>query len=511
MTNELAQSGEDLFILDIANNHFGDVGHAKSLISRASEVIHSEEVRGAIKFQFRNLDTYLSEQGIRDNGKYVQRFMSTRLSKENFFGLVQHVKSEGLLAMATPFDEESISWVLDSGCDVIKIASASADDWSLVDATINCQLPIVASTGGLSLRGVDNLHHTLMQGGASFALMHCVSVYPSPNDLLELNQIVNFLGRYPNVRVGWSTHENPDHTHPVVIAKSLGASLFERHIGLPSSKYQLNEYSSSPKQLEGWIRAYKTAKESLGSIERLPRSEAEIATVKTLKRAWYVADDIEAGMQISASNLKLQFPTVRDDQLTASEVPMGTAQFALQAESPATKDAIKIFEQDGLVEHLVDSHLFEIRATLAMHSVNINSKSEFSLSHHLGMARFREFGCALITEVNRDYAKKIIVLLPRQKNPVHKHNNKEEMIQLLHGDVDLSIDGVTHSLKPGDMRIVPRGSWHKFQSNHGAILEEVSTTHDPGDSFYEDVEIQNNPHRKTQVENWRDFLDWVQA
>ena len=38
--------------------------------------------------------------------------------------------------------------------------------------------------------------------------MHCVSIYPTPDEDCQLNQIDVLRARYPSKIIGWSTHEN---------------------------------------------------------------------------------------------------------------------------------------------------------------------------------------------------------------------------------------------------------------------------------------------------------------
>ena len=49
----------DLFILDLANNHQGSVEHGLGIIQSMAEVVNRHQVRAAIKFQFRQLDTFI--------------------------------------------------------------------------------------------------------------------------------------------------------------------------------------------------------------------------------------------------------------------------------------------------------------------------------------------------------------------------------------------------------------------------------------------------------------------
>jgi N-acetylneuraminate synthase len=76
---------------------------------------------------------------------------------------------------------------------------------------------------------------------------------------------------------------------------------------------------------------------------------------------------------------------------------------------------------------------------------------------------------------------------------------------LLHGDIEVVLEGHKTMLKPGDVFHVKQNQWHKFHTLDGAIFEEVSTTHYNDDSFYEDVAIValSREERKTKVANWK--------
>ena len=56
--------------------------------------------------------------------------------------------------------------------------------------------------------------------------------------------------------VGWSTHEDPDDISTVRMALAKGATLFERHVGMEDRGHKLNKYSSSPEQVEKWLKSY---------------------------------------------------------------------------------------------------------------------------------------------------------------------------------------------------------------------------------------------------------------
>ena len=74
---------------------------------------------------------------------------------------------------------------------------------------------------------------------------------------------------------------------------------------------------------------------------------------------------------------------------------------------------------------------------------------------------------------------------------------------VLHGKVDLFIDGIKSVLSEGDTFTVFPSHKHSFSSEDGCVIEEVSSTHFPDDSFYTDEAINKNPNRKTIISYWR--------
>jgi quercetin dioxygenase-like cupin family protein len=108
----------------------------------------------------------------------------------------------------------------------------------------------------------------------------------------------------------------------------------------------------------------------------------------------------------------------------------------------------------------------------------------------------------MITVVNREYCKKLIIVLPGQNHPEQYHKKKEETFLVLHGQLDLSLDGKTTTLGRGDVVTVEPEVRHQFTSREGCIIEEVSSTHYKNDSFYTDEEINTSPNRKTFITHW---------
>ncbi len=497
---------QDLFILDLANNHQGDVAHGLQIIQSMAEVVNRRRVRAAIKFQFRQLGTFIhpSHQS-QSELKYIQRFQSTRLEQSQFQALLNEVWGQGLLAMCTPFDEESVTLAVDMGFNILKVASCSARDWPLLEEIAAAGPPVVCSTGGLSLEDLDNIVSFFQHRAVQFALMHCVSVYPTPDPLLHLNQIQMLRQRYPHVPIGWSTHENPEDTVPVQIAVALGASLFERHIGLETDSITLNAYSSTPQHIDSWLEAYSRATILCGSMTRPPTSDAEQASLDGLRRGVFARRPIKKGRELTRDLVYFAMPYA-DGQMESGAWKEGyTAIQDMAPDEPVLQNAVDCQVNQGLAT--LKQAIHEVKALLNEAHIQLGSEFKVEYSHHYGLENFRQTGAVLIECINREYCKKLVIQLKGQRHPSHYHARKEETFQILHGILHVNIDGFPRILHPGETILILPGVWHSFWTDAGVVFEEVSTTHYHNDSFYADKRINKlqRSDRKTMVDHWGRF------
>ena len=499
----------NLFVLDLANNHQGNVNHGKEIIAQHGEIVRRHNVRAGIKFQFRDLPQFvhISERQNPTN-KHVPRFLSTMLSWDQFNEMVEAVRAEGMLTICTPFDEASVGKIKEMNFDIIKVASCSARDWPLLEAVAASGLPVIASTGGLTQPEVDDLVSFLSHRACEFALMHCVSIYPTPDEACNMANITTFKARYPKLTIGWSTHEPPFDTTHVGLAAALGARMFERHIGVETGEIKLNKYSSTPAETDAWLMAYHKANKILGAATRDNILPEEKAAIDGLKRGVFAKADIPAEHELTADDIYYAFP-YQTGQISSSDFQEGSKTTAPIAKDDALRpENCELFEHpDRAAEQVLKQAIHEVKAKLALAGVTLNHEFQTEYSHHYGIENFREVGAVLITVVNREYAKKILVQLPGQRHPLHMHKLKEETFVVVYGDLVIELDGVERTLHPGDQLTVPPGVWHRFHSETGVVFEEISTTAFPKDSYYRDNNIAalSSAERKTVVDHWGRF------
>ena len=495
-----------LFIFEMANNHMGDLSHGIRIIREFYDVCKNYKFRFGFKLQYRDLDTFIHpDYKNRMDIKYVKRFSETRLSEDEFKLLISEIKKHNFIPICTPFDEISVDRIEDHGFEIIKIASSSFTDWPLLERIAKTQKPIVISTAGATLEEIDQVVSFLDHRKKQFCVMHCVGEYPTKSDHLELNQIDFLKKRYPDIPIGYSTHEEPENYIPVQIAIGKGAVVFERHIGIKTESYSLNDYSSTPNQINCWLSAAEKAYNMCGVVDqRRECSEKEISDLKGLKRGFFAKHLIKSGERIGLDNTFFAIPTT-DNQIQANDFSkyiQFTVINEISPDNPVLFENVMMKNEREKFLQIVK----KVRDILIESKITLPNRIDFELSHHYGIDRFEEWGAVIINCVNREYCKKIIILLSGQKHPIHFHQKKEETFQVLYGDVLINLAGNEHEYAPGEIIVVERGIKHSFCSKNGAIFEEISTTHYKNDSFYEDERITNNQNRKTEMTFWADWL-----
>lgn len=491
-----------LIVLEMANNHMGNLDHGLAVIQAFGEVCRRYPFRAAFKLQYRDLNTFIhpAMHG-RDDVKYIKRFSETRLSREEFDQLVNEIRSQGFLAMSTPFDETSVDLIEAQDLDIIKVASCSFTDWPLLERIVLTKHPIIASTAGAGLDEIDRVVSFFQHRHKDFAILHCVGEYPTSADRMHLSQIDFLQRRYPGVRIGFSTHEDPRNTDIVKIAIAKGATILEKHVGLPTDVYPLNAYSASPEQVDAWLSAMQTTLLLCGEGgSRHPENPDEKASLKSLRRGVFAKHPIQTGKTMQLEDVYFAFPS-EDGQYTANDwskfaqfiatAPIATDAALAPANTTRTDAREKIW---GIVER--------VKAFLKQSHVIVPGSADLEISHHYGLDRFDEVGLTMLTVVNRGYCKKLLVTFPGQLHPEQYHKQKEETFHILYGEVTLELDGIPSLCKPGDVVTVQPGTRHAFSSTTGAVIEEISSTHFKDDSYYTDQTIMANKQRKTLLTYW---------
>jgi N-acetylneuraminate synthase len=316
---------DNLFVLEMANNHWGDVSRGLKIVSDYAKVVRYNNVRAAMKFQFRDVDRFIHKDfRHRTDIRYIKKTLDTKLSWDEYQQLVTAVRTSSMITMATPFDEVSISKCVDLGIQIIKIASSDIKDWFLIEAIAKTKKPVIVSTGGSSLRDLDDLVSFFDKRNIPLAINHCVSIYPSEDYELELNQIDFLRNRYPDNVIGYSTHEHRDWRDSALVAYAKGARTFERHVDIDADGIPVSPYCSLPEQVDSWFKAVAKAQElcgGSGDVKRVP-PDKEVQYLDGLVRGVYARHDLPAGHILTEESVYLAVP-LQKRQISCREMMKG--------------------------------------------------------------------------------------------------------------------------------------------------------------------------------------------
>lgn len=227
-----------IIIAECCQNHNGNIEILKKQIHKASisgadyvkiQAIRSSELSFRERFENGIIDKSGEVKSIKRPYKAeFNRLKKLDLSIEDEIFFVEECKKAGIKSMTTVFTLSALEEVKNHGYDAIKIASYDCASYDLLEETKKYFNKIFVSTGATFdeeikkaadiLHGVDELH-----------FLHCLTIYPTPMDNLNLKRM-KFLKQFTPL-VGYSDHSHVKTTKlwASKIALYLGASCIERH------------------------------------------------------------------------------------------------------------------------------------------------------------------------------------------------------------------------------------------------------------------------------------------
>jgi len=316
---------DELFVLELANNHRGDIERGLKIVTNFGRIVRFNNIKASIKLQIRDVGTFVHKD-FRDRTdiRYIKKTIDTQLSEDDFLTLVKAVRSSGCIPMATPFDERSVDLCVNLGIQILKIASSDSNDWVLIEKIAKTRKPVIVSTGGSSLKDIDDLVTFFENRNIPLAINHCVAMYPSEDYELELNQIDFLKNRYQNHTIGLSSHEYHDWVASIMIGYAKGARTFERHIDIDDGEHPVSLYCSLPEQIDQWFKAFKKVKEMCGNsgYQRRVIPEKEKTYLDALVRGVYAASNLPEGHSLSDKDIYLAIP-LQKGQISCRELMNG--------------------------------------------------------------------------------------------------------------------------------------------------------------------------------------------
>ncbi|EDV42379.2 uncharacterized protein Dana_GF17956 [Drosophila ananassae] len=248
------------FIAEIGQNHQGCLEMAKKMILEAKKAgchcVKFQKSDLKAKFTRSALDReYISENSW---GKtYGEHKEYLEFSKEQYIELQAYSREINVDFTASAMDENSLDFLVDLSVPFIKIGSGDANNFSLLRKAAKLDIPLVISTGMQTMDTVEKIVQTMEDAGKKdYALMHCVSAYPTMPEDCNLQLIRVFKGRFPNVTIGYSGHELGILLTQAAVL--LGARIVERHYTLDKNQKGSDQRCSlEPQELRELVEQVK--------------------------------------------------------------------------------------------------------------------------------------------------------------------------------------------------------------------------------------------------------------
>ena len=264
---------KEIFIIaEIGINHNGDIKIAKNLIDLAVK-----SGCNAVKFQKRKIDKVYSKEFLSSARESpwgsTQRDQKEALefSLDDYGILDSYCKKVGIEWFFSAWDVESQIEMRKFECNYNKLASAMATNSFLVEEIAKEKKPTFLSTGMMDLNDIKSSIDVFKKYNCMVMLMHTVSLYPAPDEVLNLNCIKTLKEKF-QLPVGYSGHETT--VSPSLIATCLGAQAIERHISLDRAMYGSDQAASlGPEGIRTLVNQIRKYEKVIGDGQKVILSE----------------------------------------------------------------------------------------------------------------------------------------------------------------------------------------------------------------------------------------------
>lgn len=293
-------------VAELSANH----GHK---LENALASVHAAKAAGAdaIKIQTYTADTITLDCDAEDfqvkSGTMWDGVTLYNLYKEAYTpwewhkAIFDEAKRVGIDCFSTPFDKTAVDLLEELDNPIYKIASFEITDIPLIEYAASKHKPMVISTG---IATPDDIQEALEAckrvGNDDITLLHCVSAYPAPMELVNLHTMKDMAKRF-GVRVGLSDHTMGSDV--AIAAVAIGATMVEKHfildraIGGPDAAFSMQQ-----DEFASMVQSIRNVEKALGTV--VYKTDPSAIKGREFSRSLYVAEDMKAGDIITEQNVR---------------------------------------------------------------------------------------------------------------------------------------------------------------------------------------------------------------
>ena len=265
LNHNIGKNKPVFIIAEIGATHDGDLNQALSLIE-----IAKKSGAQAVKLQTVSPDySYCSGTLSHDV------FQELSLSIEEMQKMKKLAEDLGLIIFSTPGDFPSLEMVQKLDFPIMKISSGLMTNKPLVAAVAKTKKPLIISSGMAYLDEIARTVRFAKEAGAKeLAVLHCTSVYPCEDKMVNLNAIET-MEKSLNVPIGYSDHTSDEIACGFAVMK--GAVIIEKHLALSHELAGPEKGTAcNPEEFSRMVSNVRRAENMLGTGIKQPNSEEEL-------------------------------------------------------------------------------------------------------------------------------------------------------------------------------------------------------------------------------------------
>lgn len=303
-------------IAEIGVNHDGSLRRALELVDLAAAC-----GADAVKLQLFKANTLMHasssfakyQSNAVSDASPVDMLRRYELPADAVATVVNAIRKKGLAPIATPFSPTDVDTIEQLRLPAIKLASPDLVNHVLLRRAAKAGVPMLLSTGAATIEEVRATANLLSNGFPPFALLHCVSSYPTTPANVNLCWIdeLNQFG----VPVGYSDHST--HVCTGAMAVMAGACIVEKHLTYDrTAKGPDHAASADPREFAEYIKQIRLAETLRGQRgKHVLDCEQDVRNVS--RQSLVAARALEDGQMICETDLTVQRP---GSGISASEI-----------------------------------------------------------------------------------------------------------------------------------------------------------------------------------------------
>lgn len=290
-------------IAEIGINHLGDA----SKLTRMIELSAKTGLR-FLKFQYRSNDKYFFHHDLEMGSTLVaQQLESANLGKNIILNACLRSRALGMAAGVSFFRTIDLhDFCADLVPDFIKIPSAESMNFDLINAAKGYEVPLIVSTGGLTLAQLDELA-SQVTFSTQDCVMYCVANYPAALGATYPSMISAYRTLF-GCQVGYSSHDQDWEINIAYL--QAGVDMLERH--LCENKKDIGLDVSTSSDFDEMMRLQmfcdnSTWRQVKALSDKAP-NQGEIQNLKDLGSGYYYDQNYTADSFVPIAKLTVKSP-----------------------------------------------------------------------------------------------------------------------------------------------------------------------------------------------------------